>query len=163
MTNVWLWVGFTAFVLGVLALDLGVFHRKAHAVTTKEAGIWTAVWVTLAVVFGVGVYLMLGQQKALEFAAGYLVEEALSVDNLFVFILIFSYFRVPAELQHRVLFWGILGALLMRGAMIGAGAALIHRFHWIIYIFGAFLVYTGIKMAVQGDQEIDPGHNPVLK
>ncbi len=163
MTNPWLWGGFTLFVLGVLALDLGVFHRKAHAVTTKEAGTWTAVWVSLAAVFGVGIYYLMGRQAALEFAAGYLVEEALSVDNLFVFILIFSYFRVPAELQHRVLFWGILGALVMRGAMIAAGAALIHRFHWIIYVFGAFLVYTGIKMAVKRDDEIDPDHNPVLR
>ena len=159
----WMWAAFTVFVLGVLALDLGVFHRKAHSVTAKEAGIWTAVWVSMAVVFGVGVGLTMGRQAALEFAAGYLVEEALSVDNLFVFILIFTYFRVPEELRHRVLFWGIIGALVMRGAMIGAGAVLINRFHWIIYLFGAFLVYTGVKMAVQGEGEIDPEHNPVLR
>ncbi|GLC27228.1 TerC family protein [Roseisolibacter agri] len=159
----WLWAAFTLFVLGVLALDLGVFHRKAHAVTAKEAGIWTAVWVSLAAIFCVGIAMTMGRQAALEFAAGYLVEEALSVDNLFVFILIFTYFRVPDELRHRVLFWGIIGALVMRGAMIGAGAVLIDRFHWIIYVFGAFLVYTGVKMAVQGEQEIDPEHNPVLR
>jgi tellurite resistance protein TerC len=159
----WLWAGFTVFVLSVLALDLGVFHRKAHAVTTKEAGIWTVVWVSMAVVFGAGIYLTMGHQAALEFAAGYLVEEALSVDNLFVFILVFSYFRVPEELRHRVLFWGIIGALVMRGAMIAAGAVLIDRFHWIIYVFGAFLVYTGIKMAVKGEDDIDPEHNPVLR
>ena len=159
----WLWAAFTLFVLGVLALDLGVFHRKAHAVTAKEAGIWTAVWVSMAAIFCAGIAMTMGRQAALEFAAGYLVEEALSVDNLFVFILIFTYFRVPEELRHRVLFWGIIGALVMRGAMIGAGAVLIHRFHWIIYVFGAFLVYTGIKMAVQGEQEIDPEHNPVLR
>ena len=163
MVHPWLWVGFTAFVLGVLALDLGLFHRKAHAVTTREAGLWTVVWVSLATIFGVGIWAVMGQQAALEFAAGYLVEEALSVDNLFVFILVFSYFRVPAELQHRVLFWGILGALVMRGAMIAAGAALIHRFHWIIYVFGAFLVYTGVKMALKKEDEIDPDHNPVLR
>ena len=159
----WMWAAFTVFVLGVLALDLGVFHRKAHAVSAKEAGIWTAVWVSMAAIFCVGVGLTMGRQAALEFAAGYLVEEALSVDNLFVFILIFTYFRVPEELRHRVLFWGIIGALVMRGAMIGMGAVLIERFHWIIYVFGAFLVYTGIKMAVKGEEEIDPEHNPVLR
>ena len=159
----WVWAGFTSFVLAMLALDLGVFHRKAHSVTTKEAGIWTAVWVSLAALFGVGVYLTMGKQPALEFLAGYLVEEALSVDNLFVFILVFSYFRVPDELRHRVLFWGIMGALVMRGAMIAAGAALIDRFHWIIYVFGAFLVYTGARMAFKSDDEIDPEHNPVLR
>jgi tellurite resistance protein TerC len=159
----WMWAGFTVFVLSVLALDLGVFHRKAHAVTTKEAGIWTAVWVSMAVIFGIGIHFTMGPQPALEFAAGYLVEEALSVDNLFVFILVFTYFRVPEELRHRVLFWGIIGALVMRGAMIAAGAVLIERFHWIIYVFGAFLVYTGIKMAVKGEEDIDPEHNPVLR
>jgi hypothetical protein len=159
----WLWAGFTVFVLGVLALDLGVFHRKAHAVTTREAATWTVVWVSMAAAFGFWILQSEGKQAALEFMAGYLVEEALSVDNLFVFILVFSYFRVPEELRHRVLFWGIMGALVMRGAMIAAGAALIHRFHWIIYVFGAFLVYTGIKMAVKGGEEIDPEHNPVLR
>jgi tellurite resistance protein TerC len=159
----WVWAGFTTFVLALLALDLGVFHRKAHAVGTKEAAIWTTVWVTLAALFGGGVYATLGKQPALEFLAGYLVEEALSVDNLFVFILIFTYFRVPEELRHRVLFWGIMGALVMRGAMIAAGAALIHRFHWIIYVFGAFLVYTGVRMALKSDDDIDPEHNPVLR
>jgi tellurite resistance protein TerC len=159
----WLWAGFTLFVLGVLALDLGVFHRKAHAVSTKEAAIWTVVWVSLAAAFGSWIFVTEGRQPALEFLAGYLVEEALSVDNLFVFILVFTYFRVPDELRHRVLFWGIIGALVMRGAMIAAGAALIHRFHWIIYVFGAFLVYTGLKMAFKGDEEIDPEHNPVLR
>jgi tellurite resistance protein TerC len=159
----WVWAGFTTFVLALLALDLGVFHRKAHSVGTKEAGIWTAVWVSLAALFGAGVYATMGKQPALEFLAGYLVEEALSVDNLFVFILIFTYFRVPDELRHRVLFWGIMGALVMRGAMIAAGAALIDRFHWIIYLFGAFLVYTGARMAFKSDDEIDPEHNPVLR
>jgi tellurite resistance protein TerC len=159
----WLWGGFTALVLGLLALDLGVFNRKAHVVRPREAAAWSAAWVSLAMLFGVGVYVLLGRQAALEFAAGYLVEEALSVDNLFVFILLFSYFRVPPQLQHRVLFWGILGALVMRGAMIAAGAVLINRFHWIVYVFGAFLVFTGLKMAFQRDAEIDPEHNPVLR
>jgi tellurite resistance protein TerC len=159
----WLWAGFTLFVLSVLALDLGVFHRKAHAVTTREAATWTVVWVSMAAVFGGWIFYTEGRQPALEFAAGYLVEEALSVDNLFVFILVFSYFKVPDELRHRVLFWGIIGALVMRGAMIAAGAALIHNFHWIIYVFGAFLVYTGLKMAFKGGEEIDPEHNPVLR
>jgi tellurite resistance protein TerC len=159
----WVWAGFTTFVLAMLALDLGVFHRKAHAVTTREAGTWTAVWVSLAAAFAAGIYFTMGRQPALEFVAGYLVEEALSVDNLFVFILIFTYFRVPDELRHRVLFWGILGALLMRGAMIAAGAALIERFHWVIYLFGAFLVYTGARMAFKHDDDIDPEHNPVLR
>ena len=163
MNQVWLWGGFTVFVLGMLAIDLGVVNRKAHAITPREAGIWVIVWVTLAAVFCGGVYYFMGRQAALEFAAGYLVEEALSVDNLFVFLLIFSYFRVPPLYQHRVLFWGILGALVMRGAMIMIGAVLIERFHWIIYVFGAFLVVTGVRMAMQGEQEIEPDKNPVLK
>jgi tellurite resistance protein TerC len=163
MTNVWLWAGFTVFVLGVLALDLGVFHRKAHAVSTREAGIWSLVWVSLAVAFGTGIYLVRGRDPALEFAAGYLVEQALSVDNLFVFIVVFSYFKVPEELRHRVLFWGILGALVMRAAMIAMGAVLLHEFKWIIFVFGAFLVFTGVRMAFKGEDDIDPGHNPVLR
>jgi tellurite resistance protein TerC len=163
MTNVWLWTGFTVFVLGVLALDLGVFNRKAHAITTKEAGIWSVVWISLAAAFGVGILLLKGREPALEFAAGYLVEQALSVDNLFVFILVFSYFKVPVELQHRVLFWGILGALVMRAAMIAAGAVLLNQFHGIVYVFGAFLIFTGLRMAFKGDEDIDPSHNPVLR
>jgi tellurite resistance protein TerC len=163
MNNPWLWTAFTAFVLGVLALDLGVFHRKAHVVKAKEAATWTVVWMSLATAFGVGVYFLMGKQPALEFLAGYLVEQALSVDNLFVFILLFSYFRVPEVLQHRVLFWGIIGALVMRAAMIAAGAVLLDRFHWVIYVFGAFLVVTALRMAFKGDDDIDPSHNPVLR
>jgi tellurite resistance protein TerC len=157
------WIGFNALVLFLLALDLGVFNRKAHAVSVREALGWSAVWVTLAICFGGWIGVEMGRASMLEFFAGYLVEQALSVDNLFVFILIFGYFRIAPELQHRVLFWGILGALLMRGAMIGAGAVLIERFHAIIYVFGAFLVYTGIKMAFGGDSEIEPEANPVIK
>jgi len=163
MTETWLWVAFSAFVLTMLVLDLAVFNRKAHRVSTKEAGAWTAAWVSLAVLFGLGIYYFMGPQPALEFAAGYLVEEALSVDNLFVFILLFSYFRVPATLQHRVLFWGIFGALVMRGIMIAAGAMLLDRFHWIIYVFGAFLVFTGIRMATHDETDIEPETNPVLR
>ena len=163
MTETWLWVAFTAFVLIMLFLDLGVFHRRAHAVSTKEAGIWSAVWVSLALLFGAGIYKFMGRQPALEFLTGYVVEEALSVDNLFVFILLFSYFRVPPSLQHRVLFWGIFGALVMRGIMIAAGAILIERFHWITYVFGAFLVFTGLRMLWHDETDIEPESNPVIK
>lgn len=159
----WLWVGFIAFVLAMLALDLGVFNRKTHAVSMKEAGIWTVVWISLALVFNLGLYLWQGSEAALQFLTGYLIEKALSVDNLFVFALIFSLFAVPARFQHRVLFWGVLGALVMRGAFIAAGAALLHNFHWVIYIFGAFLVYTGIKLALHKDTSIEPDRNPVVK
>lgn len=157
------WVAFNALILTLLALDLGVFHRRGHAVGVREALTWSAIWVSLAIAFGVGIWWKLGQQPALEFFTGYLVEEALSVDNLFVFIMIFGYFRVPAELQHRVLFWGILGALVMRGAMIATGALLLERFHWVIYIFGAFLVITGIRMALSSGEAIEPEANPVLR
>lgn len=163
MPNIWWWVGFNSLVLVLLALDLGVFNRKAHAVSVKEALGWSAVWVSLAIAFGIGVGMTMGRQSALEFFAGYLVEEALSVDNLFVFILIFGYFKIPPALQHRVLFWGILGALLMRGAMIGAGAILLERYHWIIYVFGGFLVVTGVRMAFGGESNIEPEANPVIR
>jgi tellurite resistance protein TerC len=161
-TTTW-WIGFNALVLLLLALDLGVFNRKAHTVSVKEALGWSAVWVSLAIGFGLWIGSSMGRQSMLEFYAGYLVEQALSVDNLFVFILVFGYFRIPPALQHRVLFWGILGALLMRGAMIGAGAILIAKFHAIIYIFGAFLVYTGFKMAFGGESEVEPESNPVIR
>jgi tellurite resistance protein TerC len=156
-------VGFTAFVLAMLALDLGVFHRKAHEVSTREAAAWSAVWVALALAFGYGVHRVMGADAGLQFLTGYLVEKALSVDNVFVFALVFSYFRVPPRYQHRVLFWGILGALVMRGAMIAAGAALLHRFHWVVYVFGAFLVLTGVRMAAQREHAIEPDRNPVLR
>ncbi len=163
MHNTWWWIGFNALVLALLALDLGVLNRKAHAVSVREALGWSAMWVGLAVAFGIGVGQVMGRQAMLEFFAGYLVEEALSVDNLFVFILIFGYFRVPPELQHRVLFWGILGALVMRGTMIGAGALLLARFHWVTYLFGAFLVYTGARMAFGGGGHVEPEANPVIR
>jgi tellurite resistance protein TerC len=158
-----LWIGFTAFVLAMLALDLGVFHRQAHAVGIREALVWTVVWIGLALGFNVGVYAWFGPDRALEFLAGYLIEKALSVDNLFVFLVLFSYFAVPAKLQHRVLIWGILGALGMRAGFILAGAALIQTFHWVIYLFGAFLVFTGIKLLAHKDDDIHPERNPVLR
>ena len=158
----WLWIGFNAFVLAMLALDLGVFHRKTHVVSVKESLAWTGVWVTLALAFNAGLWYFAGQQKALEFFTGYLIEKSLSVDNVFVFALLFSYFAVPAQYQHKVLFWGILGALIMRAIMIFAGAALINQFTWIIYIFGAFLILTGIKMVVKRDEEIHPERNPIV-
>ena len=158
-----IWVGFSLFVLAMLALDLGVFHRKSHTVGMKEALIWSGVWIALALIFNAGVWHWRGHDKGLEFLTGYLVELSLSVDNLFVFLLIFGYFKVPAQYQHKVLFWGILGALLMRAVFIGAGIALIQKFHWIIYIFGAVLVISGLKMAFEKDKEVHPEKNPVLK
>lgn len=158
-----LWIGFNLFVLAMLALDLGVFHRKAHAVTIREATIWSVVWVAMALAFNAGVFFWRGPDTAMEFFTGYLIEKSLSVDNIFVFLMIFSYFRVPAAYQHRVLFWGIIGALVMRGIFIAVGATLLAKFHWIIYVFGAFLVLTGIKMGLQKERDIHPETNPVLK
>ena len=162
-TSVWLWVGFNAFILAMLALDLGVFHRKSHEISVREATIWSAVWIALAMVFNAGIFWLRGTEQGIQFFTGYLIEKSLSVDNIFVMALIFSYFAVPRLYQHRVLFWGILGALVMRAIFIVAGAALLARFHWIIYIFGAFLLFTGIRMAMQRNEEIHPEHNPVLK
>jgi tellurite resistance protein TerC len=161
--HVWLWVGFNLFVLAMLALDLGVFHRQAHVVSFKESMTWTVVWVVLAMIFNAGVWQFGGSQKGLEFFTGYLIEKSLSVDNVFVFALLFSYFAVPAKYQHKVLFWGILGALIMRAIMIALGAVLITRFTWIIYVFGAFLILTGIKMVVKREEEIHPERNPVVR
>ncbi len=161
--TLWLWVGFNVFVLAMLALDLGVFHRKAHIVTLKESLTWTVVWICLALVFNAGVWHYYGSQKALEFFTGYVIEKSLSVDNVFVFALLFSYFAVPQLYQHKVLFWGILGALVMRAIMIALGAALITKFAWIIYVFGGFLILTGIKMIVKREEEIHPENNPVVK
>ena len=161
---IWLWIGFTVAVFGMLALDLGVFHRNAHSVSLREAAIWSVVWVALSLTFNAVIWAWYGSQIGLEFLTGYLIEKALSVDNIFVFILIFSFFGVPSKYQHRVLFWGIFGALVMRAAMIWAGAALIEQFHWIIYIFGAFLVFTGIRMALQKeDEQLHPEENPVVR
>ena len=161
--NLWFWVGFIAFVLAMLALDLGVFHRKAHAVRPKEAGIWVAVWVSLAFVFALGLYFYRDGDTALTFLTGYIIEESLSVDNIFVMVLIFNYFGVLREFQHRVLFWGILGALIMRGVFIGLGALLVSRFDWILYVFGAMLVITGVRMAFKSDEEFDAEQNSVVR
>lgn len=161
--HVLVWVAFNLFVLAMLALDLGVFQRKAHEVHIREALAWSGVWITLALFFNVGIYVWHGSDTALEFLTGYVIEKSLSIDNIFVFLLIFTYFRVPNIHQHKVLFWGILGALLMRAAFIATGITLIEKFHWIIYVFGAFLIITGIKMALQKDKEIHPEKNPVLR
>jgi tellurite resistance protein TerC len=158
-----LWAGFIAFVLAMLVLDLGVFHRKAHEVSLKEAGIWSGVWVSLAVVFNLGVYHLFGAERALEFSTGYLIEKALAVDNIFVFVVIFSAFAVPAKHQHRVLFWGVLGALVMRALFILVGGAMLQRFHWLIYIFGALLAITGIKLLVQRNEEVRPEQNFLVR
>src|ERR1041385_7843259 len=159
----WLWIGFSLFIFTMLALDLGLFNRKAHTIRYREAWIWSGVWVTLAMVFASIVFHYQGSQRGFEFLTGYLIELSLSVDNLFVFLLIFSYFKVPSQFQHRVLFWGVMGALFMRLTMIFVGATLINKFHWIIYIFGAFLVYTGIKMFRQEEIEIQPEQNPLVR
>ena len=158
-----LWVGFTVFVLGMLALDLGVFHRDAHQLSVREALGWTAVWISLALLFNLGVYFWFGSDRALEFLTGYVIEKALSVDNIFVFIVIFSAFSVPPKFQHRALFWGVLGALITRAIFIVLGAALLHRFHWVAYLFGAFLVFTGVKLLMQRGSETDPERNPIYR
>src|ERR1700716_2538329 len=169
-TSTLAWVGFCIFILVMLAIDLGLFNRKPHEISYRNAAVWSGVWVALALIFAGLLFGPLGwelfgaarHEKGLQFVAGYLIELSLSVDNLFVFLLIFSYFKVPSKFQHRVLFWGVLGALIMRLTMIFVGAALINRFHWIIYIFGAFLVYTGIRMFRQEDNDIQPEDNPLV-
>lgn len=164
MSNqVLLWGAFALLVVVMLALDLGVFHRTAHAVKLREALIWSAAWILLSLLFNVGVYFELGPEAGLLFLTAYIVEKTLSVDNIFVFLLIFSYFSVPSRYQHRVLYWGILAAIVMRAVFIITGVALIQRFEWIVYVFGAFLVYTGVKMGLRKDEEVHPEKNPVLK
>lgn len=158
-----LWGGFSLFVLAMLALDLGVFHRKSHVVKIREALIWTGVWITLAMLFNIFVYNYFGKEKALEFFTAYIIEKSLSVDNIFVMLMIFAYFQVPSAYQHKVLFWGILGALVMRVIFIFAGIELIHKFHWIIYLFGGFLIFTGIRMVTAGEKELKPEQNPLIK
>ena len=157
------WILFNLFVLIMLGLDLGVFHRRAHAVKFREALAWSLVWIALAASFAVVIYFWHGRTPSLEFVTGYVIELSLSVDNLFVFLLIFRFFQVPPTHQHKVLFWGILGALIMRAIFIVAGVGLIQRFHWIVYVFGAFLVYSGIKLFRQENAEIHPEKNPVLR
>ena len=157
------WVLFNAFVLGMLAIDLWVFHRPAHAVKFREALAWSLSWIAMAAGFAVLVYFWRGREPAMQFTAGYVIELALSVDNLFVFLLIFRYFRVPADLQHKVLFWGILGAIILRGVFIVVGIGLIHAFHWFTYIFGVFLIYSGAKLFRSEEVSVEPEKNPVLR
>lgn len=177
--TLWLWIGFVAFVLGMLALDLGVFNREAHVIRVREAFAWTSVWIVLALGFNVAVHFMYqhhwlgigleidheltGRDAALQFFTGYLVEKSLSLDNVFVIALIFAYFRVPAVYQHRVLFWGVLGALVMRGVMIAAGVALIRRFDWVVYVFGALLILTAVKLIIAQHDSIEPNRNPLVR
>jgi len=158
-----LWLGFLAFVVVMLAIDLGVFHRRPHEVSLREAGLWSAVWVALALVFNGLVYAWFGPERGLEFTTGYLIEKALAVDNIFVFVVIFSAFGIPALYQHRVLFWGVLGALVMRAGFIFAGAALVQRFHFTIYVFGAFLLATGVKLLLQREDGLSPGENAIVR
>ncbi len=158
-----LWAGFNVFVLGMLALDLGVFHKKTKEISVRDALTWTSVWITLSMCFNFFIYQYFGKSQAIEFFTGYIIEKSLSVDNIFVIIMIFSYFQVPKAYQHKVLFWGILGALVMRVIFIFAGIELIHRFHGLIYIFGGFLIITGFRMVFSGDIRIDPDKNPLVK
>jgi tellurite resistance protein TerC len=161
--NIYFWIVFNAFVLLMLGLDLFVFHRKAHEVKMKEAILWTLFWIGLSLLFNLAVYWELGEDRALEFLTAYLIEKSLSVDNLFVFLMIFNYFHVPLQYQHKILFWGILGALVLRAIFILVGVALLEKFHFITYLLGAFLVFTGIKMATTKQESIDPQANPVVK
>jgi tellurite resistance protein TerC len=161
--NLLLWIGFSVFVLIMLFLDLCVFHKKSHEVKIKEAILWSIVWISLALIFNYCVYLWFGEQKALEFLTAYIIEKSLSIDNLFVFIMIFGVFQVKAEYQHKILFWGIFGALVLRIIFIFGGIQIIQNFHWIIYVFGAFLIYTGIKIPFEKDKKIEPEKNPLVR
>jgi len=161
--TIWPWIAFNLFVIAMLAIDLGVFHRTAHTVSLKEAAIWSGVWISLALIFNAGLYFLRGPDPALQFFTGWLLEKSLSVDNIFVFVLLFSAFSVPAAFQHRVLFWGIIGALIMRGILIAVGTVLLEQFHWILYVFGVFLIFTGIRMALHKETQINPEKNPLLK
>ena len=162
-TPIWAWLAVTAAILVMLLIDLLVVHRDAHAVTVREAAYSSAVWITIGLLFGLIIWVAQGGQQAGEYYTGYLVEKSLSVDNIFVFALLFSYFAVPAALQHRVLFWGVVGALVFRAVFIALGAALLERFHWMIFLFGGFLVVTGIRMALSREEHVDPGRNPILR
>jgi len=162
--NTIMWIAFNVVIAALLYIDLGILNKKSHEVSLKEAAGWCAAWISVALLFNLGIYVVEGQEKALEFLTGYIIEYSLSMDNMFVFVMIFTYFGVPAKYQPRILHWGILGAIVMRFILIFAGVALLHKFHWLIYIFGAILVFTAIKMLTQSDDErMDPGQNPVLK
>lgn len=158
-----LWLGFTVFIIIMILVDLWIFSRHPHKITIKESLIWTGVWIALSCVFGVGLYIYVGQHVAVDYFTGYLIEKSLSMDNVFVWILIFQYFSVPSKYQHEVLFWGIFGALVFRFAFIFAGAALLEQFHWVVYIFGAFLIYTAYKLATESDKEVHPEDNPIIQ
>lgn len=160
---IWFWIGFGAFLIGMLALDLGVFHRKAKVIAPKEALIWSGIWFSISMVFAAIVYTWHGSQAGTEFLTGYMIEWSLSIDNVFVFVLIFSFFKVPAKYQYRVLFWGVLSALIMRGVLIAAGAALLTNFHWIIFIFGGFLIFSGVRIAIHDESKADPTKNPMVR
>ena len=157
------WILFNLFALAMLIIDLRVFHRPGHVVKFREAVGWSLMYIAMAAAFAAILYFWQGRESTLEFITGYVVELSLSVDNLFIFLVIFNYFVVPEEQQHRVLFWGILGALILRGIFIGAGVGLIHRFHWLLYVFGALLIYSGIRVCITGEQQVDPASNPVVK
>jgi len=159
----WAWVAFLAFIIAMMALDLGVFHRKAHRVSLREAALWSAVWVVLALVFGAGVWAKLGPTRGMEFITAWVIEESLSVDNLFVFLVIFRYFALPEKQYHRVLIWGIIGAIVLRGAMIMGGVALVNAFHWALYVFGVLLICTAVKLLVQKDERVEPWKNPLVR
>lgn len=161
--DLWVWGAFVGFLLCLLALDLFLFHREAHAVSIREATVWSIIWIALGLAFGAVLWVWQGGQAAGEYLAGYLIEKSLSVDNIFVFAVLFSYFAVPAAYQHRVLFWGVLGAIVFRAIFIAAGLTLLSLFHWVIYVFGGFLVLTGIKMALHRDEEVHPEQNPALR
>ncbi len=163
MSGTWPWIIFNAFVLLMLAIDLGIFHRQSKKVSFKEAITWSVVWITLALVFNGWIYYSLGEKPAVEFLTGYLVEKSLSVDNIFVFVLLFTFFKVPDEYRHRVLFWGVIGALILRAIFIVIGAVLIAKFHWIIYLFGIFLVFTGYKMFKKSAADMHPEENPLVR
>lgn len=158
-----LWGGFNALVIFMIAIDLGLFHRDDHEISVKEGLVWSGIWIVVALIFNLGVYYWKGSQVALEFLTGYAIERSLSIDNIFVFLMIFSYFKVPAKYQYKVLIWGILGALILRGIFILGGTLIISKFHWVLYIFGVFLILTGIKMAVGKDREVEPERNPMLR
>jgi tellurite resistance protein TerC len=162
MNSIWTWVTFNAFVLLMLAIDLGIFNRKEKQISFKEAISWSLVWITLAMIFNAWIYFGMGKKPALEFLTGYLIEKSLSVDNIFVFVLLFSFFKVPLQYRHRVLFWGVIGALIMRAIFIALGAVLIAKFHWIIYLFGAFLIFTGYKMFRKSVDDMHPEQNPLV-
>lgn len=161
--DIYVWIAFVAFIILLLGIDLGLFHRKSHEVKIKEALIWSGVWISLALLFNYGVYYFMGKDKALEFLTGYLIEKSLSIDNLFVFIMLFTFFDVKPQYQHKVLFWGIMGALVLRAIFIFAGVALISKFHWIIFVFGGFLVFTGIKMLFQKEEKVEPDKNILVR